>query len=240
VTDYEPMMDPAGVERIRWWHERALAEGAALAVSEPVRTFDYLGLTLVIPAEVQPIFPVSHLLGEAVLAEARPGERVLDMGTGSGVNGILAATKGAQVVAVDVNPYALESARANAERNAVADRVDVRESDVFAAVDGEFDLIVFDPPYRWFAPRDVRERAWTDENYRAMTEFFAQARRHLTPTGRMLIAFGTSGDIAYLRHLMAANGFNAAVVASLAGDRDGVPVEYFTFRVTPETHTASG
>jgi hypothetical protein len=48
------MMDAAGVERIRWWHERALAEGAALAASEPVRTFDYLGLTLVIPPEPTP------------------------------------------------------------------------------------------------------------------------------------------------------------------------------------------
>ena len=240
MTDYEPMMDVADVERIRLWHERALSEGAALAAREPIRTFDYLGLTLVIPAEVQAIFPPSYLLGEAVLADARPGERVLDMGTGSGVNGILAATKGARVVAVDVNPYALAAARANADRNGVADLVDVRESDVFAGVDGVFDLIVFDPPYRWFTPRDVRELASTDTNYRALTEFFAQARRHLTPTGHMLIGFGTSGDIAYLRHLMATNGFDAAVVASLAGDRDGVPVEYFTFRVTPETHTASG
>ena len=232
MTDYEPMMDVADVERIRQWHERALAEGVAVAATEPIRTFDYLGLTLVIPAEVHPINPVSHLLGEAVLAEAHPGERVLDMGTGSGVNGILAATKGARVVAVDVNPYALDAARANADRNGVADRVDVRESDVFAGVDGVFDLIVFDPPFRWFTPRDVRELASTDTNYRAMTEFFAQAGHHLTPAGRMLIAFGTSGDIAYLRRLIGANGFDAAVVASLAGDRDGVPVEYCTFRVT--------
>jgi len=234
MTDYEPMMDAADAERIRWWHERALAEGAAMAASEPIRTFDYLGLTLLIPAEVHPIVPVSHLLGEAVLAEARAGERVLDMGTGSGVNGILAATRGARVVAVDVNPYALDAARANANRTGVADRVDVRESDVFAGVDGAFDLIVFDPPYRWFTPRDLRELASTDTNYRAMTEFFVEARQHLTSAGRMLIAFGTSGDIGYLRRLIADNGFDATVVASLAGERDGVPVEYFTFRVTPE------
>jgi release factor glutamine methyltransferase len=67
-----------------------------------------------------------------------------------------------------------------------------------------------------------------------MTEFFAQARRHLTPDGRMLIAFGTSGDIAYLRHLVTGNGFDATVMASLAGEREGLPVEYFTFRVTPD------
>jgi release factor glutamine methyltransferase len=240
VTEYQPMMDADDEDRIRRWHERALSEGAALAASQPVRTFDYLGLTLVIPAEVQPIFPVSHLLGEAVLAETRTGERVLDVGTGSGVNGILAATRGACVVAVDVNPYALDAARANAARNGVADLVDVRDSDVFSGVEGIFDLIVFDPPFRWFTPRDIRELASTDTNYRAMTEFFAEAQRHLAPAGRMLIAFGTSGDIAYLRHLMTDNGFDATVMASTGGERDGVPVEYFTFRVTPGTYNASG
>jgi len=52
------------------------------------------------------------------------GERVLDMGTGSGVNAILAATKGAQVLAVDINPRAVEAARANAQGNGVAHKVE--------------------------------------------------------------------------------------------------------------------
>ena len=43
-----------------------------------------------------------------------------------------------------------------------------------------------------------------------------------------------------LRGPTADNGFTAMVVASLAGEPDGVPVEYFTFRVTPGTYTASG
>jgi hypothetical protein len=37
---------------------------------------------------------------------------------------------------------------------------------VFEAVDGRFDLVIFDPPFRWFAPRDPLEAASTDENYR--------------------------------------------------------------------------
>jgi len=69
---------------------------------------------------------MSHLLGEAVLAEVRDGDRVLDMGTGSGVNAILAATKSTDVVAVDINPRAVEAAQADVERNGVTDRVDVR------------------------------------------------------------------------------------------------------------------
>ncbi|MGI8723374.1 MAG: methyltransferase [Geodermatophilaceae bacterium] len=111
-----------------------------------------------------PITAVSHLLGEAVLAEVRDSDRVLDMGTGSGVNAILAASTARDIVAVDINPLAVEAARGNAERNGCPDRIDFRESDVFSNVDGTFDLIVFDPPFRWFAPRDMFEVAMTDEN----------------------------------------------------------------------------
>ena len=225
---YQPMLPPADMERIRRWHERAYAGIAARGE----QTFDYLGLTLVVPPGVQPITPVSHLLGEAVLAEAREGERVLDMGTGCGVNAILAATKGAQVVAVDINPRAIEAARANAGRNGVAGRIQVCHSDVFSDVDGTFSLIVFDPPFRWFKPRDLTETAITDERYQAMTSFFRQARRHLAADARMLIFFGTSGDMAYLKRLMAGEGFSWAQAAHLEADRDGVPVEYVTFKVT--------
>lgn len=140
-----------------------------------------------VPPQVQPITGMSHLLGEAVLEEVRESDRVLDMGTGSGVNAILAASKAAEVVAVDINPVAVEAARNNAAYNGVADRIAIRRSNVFSNVDGEFDLIIFDPLFRWFAPRDLLEAATTDENYRAMTTFFREARRYLALNGRMLI-----------------------------------------------------
>jgi release factor glutamine methyltransferase len=226
---YEPTMAADHVAQIQRWHDRAYAEGQAENVE---RTFDYLGASIVVPPDVMPIVPMSHLLGEAVLAEARPNERVLDMGTGSGVNGILAALKGAHVLAVDINPRALEAATANAVRNGVDATVEVRYSDVFSAVDGTFDLIVFDPPFRWFRPRDLLETAMCDEGYGALSRFFAEARAHLSPSGRMLIFFGTSGDLGYLTQLMSEAGFSAEVVARDELVRDGWKVQYFTFRVT--------
>lgn len=223
------------IKRIREWHERAYRASSARRAP---RTYDYLGTTIVVPPGVQPITPVSNLLGEAVQAHVRPGHRVLDMGTGSGVNAVLAAAAGAEVVAVDVNPAAVQAARANAVRNHVAELIDVRLSDVFSDVKGRFDLIVFDPPFRWFPPRELAERATTDENYQAMRTFFEYADEHLEHDGSMLIFFGTSGDLGYLQKLMAETGFDAEPIAHVEDEKDDVPVEYFTFHVQRRQKTA--
>ena len=76
--------------------------------------------------------------------------RVLDLCTGSGAIAIALARElpAAQVVATEISPEAAALARRNAERNGVADRVDVRTGDLWAPVAGErFDLIASNPPY---------------------------------------------------------------------------------------------
>jgi release factor glutamine methyltransferase len=209
---------------------RACAE--SLEVGAVERTFEYLGHEIVVPPEVMPITPMSHLLGEAVLAAVRPGDTVLDMGTGSGVNAVLAASRGAHVVAVDMSEPALGAARENARRNGLAELVEVRRSDVLSDVGGRFDLIVFDPPFRWFKPRSLTEAVMADEGYGALARFFREARSHLTGGARMLIFFGTSGDLGYLEQLMGQYGFAWEHVAHDDLVRDGWKVSYYTFRVT--------
>lgn len=226
---HRPRMSAERVERIRRWHERAYHGDFARGEQRVT----YFGRSIVVPPEVMPLTPVSELLGGAVLDEVRVGDRVLDMGTGSGVNAVLAAAEAESVLAVDINPKALEAARDNARRNDVADRIEVRHSDVFSDVDGRFDLIVFDPPFRWFRPRTVFESAMTDENYGAMTRFFLGARDHLTDNGRMLIFFGTSGDLDYLTSLADETGFDRTVVARRSQVKDGWQVDYLTFRMIP-------
>src|SRR5947209_12840701 len=101
------------VDRLRTWHDEASAERHALGAHD----VEYLGLRLHVPESVFPPTPTSDLLGQQVIARARPGDRVLDMGCGAGANGILAAVAGGEVVAVDVNPFAVAATAANAERN---------------------------------------------------------------------------------------------------------------------------
>lgn len=76
----------------------------------------------------------------------RPGARVLDLCTGTGVLALAAAEAGGHVTAVDISPLAVENVRLNAQRAQVT--VDVREGDLFDPVAGErFDLVVSNPPY---------------------------------------------------------------------------------------------
>ena len=80
----------------------------------------------------------------------------------------------------------------------------------------------------------------TDEGYGAMTRFFRQARDHLLPDGRMLIFFGTSGDLGHLRRLVAEGNFSAVTVAHDALERDGWTVEYLTFLLRREEEARPG
>jgi methylase of polypeptide subunit release factors len=83
----------------------------------------------------------------AKLAVRRASPRVLDLGTGCGIQALLAAKHSERVIATDLNPRALGYAAFNAALNGI-DTIEFRLGDGFAPVQGErFDLIVANPPY---------------------------------------------------------------------------------------------
>jgi methylase of polypeptide subunit release factors len=83
----------------------------------------------------------------AKLAVRTPVTRALDLGTGCGIQALLAAGHADRVVATDVNPRALAFAEFNLRLNGV-ENVELRLGSAFEPVDGErFDLVVANPPY---------------------------------------------------------------------------------------------
>lgn len=88
-----------------------------------------------------------------LVAEVAAGARMLDLHTGTGGFGIRALRAGAaSCEAVDSSGAALETARGNAARNGVQDRLRLVEADVLAHLEAlgraktTFDLVVLDPP----------------------------------------------------------------------------------------------
>lgn len=217
---YQPRMSEEMAQKLNRQHRNFVAA----ARRTETLTVEYLDRTFVVPPDVYA--PSPRGLAQLVLDEVRDTDRVLDMGTGSGINGIVAATNSREVVLVDINPAAVECAKENAALNGVESRLDIRQSDLFQAVSGRFDLIIFDPPFRWFAPRDNHERGMADANYQTLTRFFQAVGDYMNQDGRILIAFGTSGDMEHLWHLIGRSGFEAEELSRAGTMESGYSYAY--------------
>lgn len=227
-SPYEPRVSAERAAELLRWHEDVL-DTLSARTDEDV---EYLGLQIHVPAGVFPPTPVSDVLGRVVIEQARPGMRVLDVGSGSGINSILAARQGADVVGIDVNPASVEASRANAAANGVADRTEFVLSDLFDDVDGTFDLMITDPPFRWFPARSMLARAVTDERFRMLRRFLAETPARLRPGGAVLVFYGTSGDVAHLDERSAAAGFASETIAERTVPVRGEDATYFVRRLT--------
>lgn len=143
--------------------------------------------------------PETETLIEAALKW--PFERVLDLGTGSGaiLISLLDERRQASGVGTDISAAALQVAQRNAKAIGVA--AEFILSDWFTDVQGQFDLIVSNPPYIALSEMaelspEVREwepwGALTDngDGLAAYRSIAAGALSHLLPGGRLLVEIG--------------------------------------------------
>lgn len=87
--------------------------------------------------------PTTAMCIRALEKYLSPGDRVLDVGTGSGVLAVIAAKLGAgSVLAVDLDPLAVRIASENVALNQVDDTVEVLQADLLAGVTEKAQLVV--------------------------------------------------------------------------------------------------
>lgn len=147
-------------------------------------------------------------------------DRILDLGTGSGALalGLAHAFPASEVVAVDQSPAALALAQENADRNELTGRVDFLISDWFDQLEGNFDLIVSNPPYldedEWSAcETEVRDHepkqslvSEFNDSSADLKRIVASAAPRLRPGGALFLETG-EGHHAALNELAIAQGY---------------------------------
>jgi release factor glutamine methyltransferase len=181
------------------------------------------------------VFSPGCTLSTALLTSWIPypvGGRFLEIGAGAGVTSVVAAQSGcAAVTALDISPAAVENIRRNAERHGVADLVRVARSDLFAVLGGEdrFDVIFWNSNYVEMDPDFVNEtdlhHALFDPGFETHRRFLAEAPRHLTRTGRVLLGFSDLGSWSSLRALSTEQGLTINVVRAERRQQNQ-PVEF--------------
>lgn len=145
------------------------------------------------------------------------GKHIADVGTGSGVLALAAARAGAaSVLAIDVNPKAVQSVAENAPANGLGGRVEAVCSDLFSSVPEyrRFDIILFSPPSFPDEPREMADRAWhAGPGYRDILPVFEQARARIASGGSFYILLSSDSDLTLMSAAIERAGFHARLVA---------------------------
>lgn len=146
-----------------------------------------------------------------------PGDAVLDIRTGVGVQAIIAAERARKVVATDINAKAILCAKRNIHLNGLEEKVEVREGDLFEPIPHEqFDLIIWNAPYLPLNPRSLLEASWCSGRDHGLIErFLNEARNHLTSRGKIQILFSSIGDLSWLINKAEASSYETSIIASM-------------------------
>ena len=168
-------------------------------------------LTIAEDPEVYPPSEDSILLIESL--DIRRGEKVLEIGCGSGVVSIHCAANGADVMSVDINPHAVGLTESNFSANGLP--CDVRESDLYSAVEGRFDTIIFNLPYLPVQEDGLLAKAWSggDDGLGPLPALLDGMDGRLLPGGRVVVVVSSLMDQDGLSSLL--EGYKVRELGSL-------------------------
>ena len=192
---------------------------------------EFMGLSFHVCEDVLSPRQDTEILVEEALKRVRPGDRILDLCTGSGciLISLLKLGKDLEGTGSDLSRKALRIARENADRNQV--EASFICSDLYAEIsDLPFDMIVSNPPYVESAvceTLDPRVRDWEprlaldggESGLDFYERYLADAMNLLKPGGSVHFEIGESQGAA-LRRLMLDFGFEEISIGKDLSGRD--------------------
>lgn len=201
---------------------------------------EFMGLPFFVNEHVLIPRQDTEILVEEVLKNLHDGMRILDLCTGSGciLLSLLRYTNNCQGLGVDISPEALSIARKNAarllpesllqEENADRAKLWLLESDLYERVEGQFDVIVSNPPYiptkviETLMPEVREHEPWlaldgSEDGLLFYRRIIEGSRAHLKGGGMLFFEIGFDQGTA-VRELMERAGFlEVSVTKDYAG-----------------------
>jgi release factor glutamine methyltransferase len=228
---------PISADQLAQFHKLLARRAANEPVSRILGTRQFWGRDFAISPDVLDPRGDTETLIAAALQGPTPN-RLIDLGTGSGIIAItlLAEWPAAQGVASDISAACLAMTHLNAETHEVGTRITCVESDWFAQITGQFDLILSNPPY--ISEQEMTELAPDVARYDphlALTPgvdglgpygiLAKGARDHLLPKGRLLTEIGWKQGDAVAEIFAQAGLIDISILQDLDG-RDRVISAY--------------
>ncbi len=154
---------------------------------------------LVHPAVFNPgSFPSTAWYVNEIKRLLKGADDFCEIGCGAGVVSCLVALEypKIKIIASDINPFASETTKLNAEKLKVSNRITIVSGDVFDGIPkgSKFDNIFWSMPFGFLDPGvrvDFQEMQVFDPGYRAARKFLKEAHKYLKAGGALLIGFSS-------------------------------------------------
>jgi len=168
------------------------------------------------------VFNASAASSSKILADnidTKKGAKVLDMGCGIGLQGIIALYKGAsQVTFADINPIAVVNTQFNLKLHALTKRARVIRTNLFQNMGHEkYDTIIFNSPFI-YSEKPIKnnpiDQSIFDYRYKTLNNFFSRASDYLNKESYILFVFSSLGNLNKLKNILRKNKLSTEIVFS--------------------------
>ncbi|MDD5147864.1 MAG: methyltransferase [Candidatus ainarchaeum sp.] len=159
----------------------------------------------------------SELLADAV--KVFPGSSVLDMGCGTGIQGLNAVLQGASFACfADKNPAAVQNAEKNfgllKKQGACGEAgAEFFETDLFSGISRKFDLILFNPPYVPSGKKKFLDLDGGEFGREVLDGFLEKAPGFLNPNGRIFFLQTSINIVSRTKRILKEKGFRSRIAA---------------------------